>query len=151
MNYTIKQIEDGIIAALAPVTVANGGPVRTLGSYEGQFDETVDAKNQFMVICPAVLVTYLGSSLEPDGAPLFTRVLRFAALHGSANLKSETDRRNDVYTLLDSVRPLLNSNTLGLDISPLLLERETVIATGKHLTIYSAEYKTSFVEDADQY
>ncbi len=151
MNYTIKQIEDAIILALAPVATSQGGVVKTLGSYEGQFEETVDAVNQSISICPAVLVTYLGSAFTPAGAPLFDRVLRFALLHASSNLRSETKRRQDGYALLDTTKALLNNKTLGLDVTPLLIERESIIATSRKLTIFSAEYKTSFLEDAGAY
>ncbi len=151
MNYTIKQVEDAILTALAPITTAQGGVVKTLGSYEGQFGETIDASNQSLAICPAVLVTYLGSSFTPDGAPLFDRVMRFSILHGASNLQSERKRRQDAYSLLDSTRPLLNSNTLGLDITPLIIERESVVASLRSLTIFSAEYRTSFLEDTGQY
>lgn len=151
MNYTIQQIEDAIIATLAPVTISQGGSVRTVGSYEGQFEETVDGVNQSISICPALLVTYLGSAFAPAGAPLFDRVLRFAVLHGSSNLRSETKRRQDGYALLETSKKLLNNQALGLDITPLLIERESVVATSRKLTIFSAEYKTSYLEDAGSY
>lgn len=151
MNYTIRQIEDAIITALSPLLSANGGPLKTVASYEGQFGEAVDAANQTMAVLPAALVTFTGAACAPSGAPLFTRTVRFAVLHGSSNLASERARRRDVYTLLDSTRPLLNNSSLGLDITPLLLERETVAATGRALTIIGAEYRTTFLEDSSQY
>lgn len=151
MNYTIKQIEDAIISALSPLTISQGGAVKTLGSYEGQFEETVDGANQSISICPAVLVNYIGSTFKDVGSPHFDRELRFSVLHGASNLRSETKRRQDGYSLLEATKALLNNQTLGLGIDPLIIERETIIATTRKLTIFSAEYRTSFLEDASSY
>ncbi len=151
MNYSIKFLEDAIIAALAPVATGPGSLVKTLGAYEGQFEETIDAADQLLALTPAVLVTYVGSQFEPDSGPHYNRTLTYAVMHGSSNLQSEAKRRNDVYTILDATRALLNDNDLGLDIMPLYIEQEKIISSSRHITVYSAQYQTSFLEDSNLY
>ena len=151
MNYSTKQIEDAIITTLGPLVTAPGAVVKTLGSYEGQFEEAVDADNQLLVVTPAVLVTYVGSMFDPDSGPYFDRSLTFAVMHGSSNLQSETKRRADVYSMLEATRALLNNNDLGLAIMPLYIEQEKIVASSRHLTVYSAQYQTSYLEDSNLY
>jgi len=147
MNYTIAQIEDAILAALAPLAVGQGGIARTIASYEGQLDEAASGKGQSLAILPAILVAFASADYRPAGAPLVERSLRFVLLAGSANLKGESVRRREAYDLLDAARALLNFNPLGLDISPLAVERETMIVSAKTLTVLSADLRLSYLED----
>ncbi|MBI4665365.1 MAG: DUF1834 family protein [Nitrospinae bacterium] len=151
MNYTISEIEDAVLTALAPMSVANGGPLRTLGSYEGQFEEALTGRDQTIVLLPAALVTFTGATYLPDDEPCFERTVRFAVLHASMNLKSEPARRREVYTLLETSKRLLLNQTLGLEITPLVLERETVVESSRSVTVYGAEYSLSYQEDLSAY
>lgn len=151
MNYTIAQIEQAILSELSDLTVSKGGHVRTLESYQGQFNGPAAGKDQVLVLCPAILVSYIGSSYKPDGAPAFERVFKFALFHVSSNMESEKTRRQTVYDLLDSTKKNLVYQTLGLDIAPFIIERESVVDSVGALSVYCAEYSSSFQEDTSLY
>ncbi|MBI5816691.1 MAG: DUF1834 family protein [Nitrospinae bacterium] len=148
MNYTTMQIEDAILAALAPLSVSSGGAARTLASYDGQFEDAAAGKDQFTIVFPAALAAFLGSDFDARSAPTFTRTMRFGVFCASSNLGSQLSRRRDAYTLLDASRALLNHNTLGLAISPLLIERESAVLSTRSVTVFCAEYILSARDDA---
>ena len=140
MNYTVREIEEAILAALAPVSTTGGGAARMVASYEGQFENAATGNAQMIVLYPAVLIAFLGSTFDPSCAPTFERSMRFAVYCASANTGSELARRRGACALLDATRALLNHNSLGLDISPLIVESESVVTSSRSISVYVGEY-----------
>ncbi len=146
MNYSIQDIENKIIATLAPLGKDRGGDVNTLGAYRGQFGDGAVMEEGALLLCPAILVRYIESTYDPDGGASYERRIRFALYHASSNLEPDK-RKLDVLTLLDKSKALLSLSDLGLDITPLTIERETMVTSSGNVTVYSALYSTGFQED----
>lgn len=151
MNLTVKNVEDAIIVALTPMLAQNGGKARSIGSYGGQFEKAALGQGQIRLVMPAVLVIYTGSEYDPSAAPSHDRTMRFRVYHGSANPSSEPLRRHEALELMETSKRLLNGSTLGLAVTPLVVERESSVPAGDAFCVYAADYRASMIEDATQY
>lgn len=151
MNLTVKNVEDAIIVALAPMLSKNGGKARSVGSYGGQFEKAALGQGQIRLVMPTVLVIYTGSEYDPSSAPTFDRTMRFRVYHGSANPSSELMRRHEAQELMETSKRLLNGSSLGLAITPLVVERESPVPAGDAFCVYAADYMMSMTEDSTQY
>lgn len=151
MNLTVKDVEDAIIVALAPMLTQNGGKARSVGSYGGQFEKAAQGQGQIRLVTPAVMVAYTGSDYDPSCAPTHDRTMMFRVYHGSANPSSELARRREALDLMETSRSLLNGSDLGLAITPLAVEREEPVPAGDAFCVYAADYRTSMIEDATLY
>jgi phage gp37-like protein len=151
MNLTVKDIENAIVVALAPMLVQNGGKARLAGSYGGQFEKAALGEGQIRLVMPAVLVTYIGSQYDPSAAPTHERTMTFRLYHGSANPSSELARRHEAIGLMEASKKLLNGATLALAVTPLTVEREASVPAEAAICVYAADYRTSMIEDATLY
>lgn len=151
MNLTVRNVEDAIILALAPMLAKNGGKARFVGSYGGRFEEAAMGQGQIRLVMPAVLLIYAGSEYGPSAAPSFDRAMRFRAYHVSANPSSELARRHEAQELMEASKKLLNGSSLGLAITPLLVKGESPVQAGGALCVYAADYEVSMIEDATLY
>lgn len=151
MNLTVKDVEDAIVAALAPMLVQNGGKARCVASYGGQFEKATGGEGQVRIVMPAILVTYIGSEYDPASAPTGERTMTFRVYHGSANPAGELARRHEAVELMEASKSLLNGAALGLAVTPLHIERESPVPAVPGLCVYSADYRTTMIEDATLY
>jgi len=143
MTYTLTEIEDAILAALAPLGTGQGGSVKKIDSYGGELDEEKIA--QFAVTVPAILVAYAGSVLVPDAYPYLVETGTWAILIADRNLRGNRQARADgpegTYGLLVSVRLKLHGVRLLSNLRPATLKRQIALANTPSLSIYSAEYE----------
>jgi phage gp37-like protein len=151
MNLTVKDVQDAIVVALAPMLAQNGGKARSVSSYGGQFEKAALGQGQIRLVMPAVMVAYAGSEYDPSSAPTHDRTMRFRLYHGSASPSSELVRRQEALDLMDASRSLLNGADLGLAVTPLAVERESPVPAGDGFCVYAADYLTHMAEDATQY
>ena len=154
--YTIEQIEDAIIAALAPLKVdyapGEGDPaiyatVKTIKSYQAELDSEDDIARAARLF-PAVIVVYMGSTYIDHGSRKI-ETLQYELFVCDKNLRLEAEARRGgnanpgTYAMLHGVRDLLYGKQLGKEIYPFKLNRETPVFLGMGLSIYGAAYETS--------
>ncbi|MBF0292008.1 MAG: DUF1834 family protein [Nitrospinae bacterium] len=151
MNLTVKDVEDAIVSALAPMLVQNGGKARSVVAYGGQFEKAVAGEGQLRLVMPAALVAYIGAEYDHSSAPTSERTMTFRVYHASANPAGERARRHEAIELMEASKNLLNGATLNLAVTPLELIRESSVPAGAALCVYSADYRTSTIEDATLY
>ena len=155
--YTLEQIEDAIIAQLAPLKVGHtpvgeADPavwrtVRTIKTYQGELDdeETIARATRLF---PAILVMYLGSDYDEHGARKIERPT-FVLFVCDRSLRSEEEARRGgtenpgTYAMLNGMRDLLYDSRLSKDIFPMSLRQERPVWFSKGVSIYSAEYETA--------
>lgn len=142
-DRTITEIEDAILAKLAPLAETHG--VRAIEPYNGEMD--LDKFKAAVQQWPAVLVHYSGSSFE-DRAPRKAEYMEFivfcCAMHGGEQALA---RRGDAttsgsYALLKAVADLLEGKRViaaGDVFSCVRLAQQSEIQ-GRGLSVYSARY-----------
>lgn len=155
--YTIEQIEDAIIAKLAPLKVGYtpvGGSdpaiwrtVRTIKSYQGELDDEESIARATRLF-PAILVMYFGSEYEEHGArkiekPTFVLFICDKSLRSEEEARRGGTQNPGTYAVLNGTRDLLYDSRLSKDIFPMSLLRERPAWFGKGVSIYSAEYETA--------
>jgi phage gp37-like protein len=154
--YTLEQIEDAIIAQLAPLKVgytpvgeddpAVWRTVRTIKSYQGELDDE-ETIARAAPLFPAILVVYGGSAYANRGSRK-VETMRFVLFVLDRNVRQEAEARRGgpgnpgCYAVLNGVRDLLYGEQLGLDILPLEAMREDAVWFGRGVSVYSAEYET---------
>ncbi|MBW2559969.1 MAG: DUF1834 family protein [Deltaproteobacteria bacterium] len=144
MSYTIEQIEDAIITALADLQASLG--VRTIKSYQGELEEG-DIK-RLIALFPAIYVVYGGSTYAEHG-PRKIEKMTYHLFVCDKNLRAEDEARRGgiqnpgTYAMLDSVRDLLFGKQLSLEIYPLGLIRQMPVWFGGGISVYGAEYETA--------
>jgi phage gp37-like protein len=144
VHYTITEIEDALLSALAPLAAELG--VRTLGSYQNELDSEAEIK-RVSYLFPAVYVAYGGTtpSLQKGHK---TETITYNVMVCDRNLRGEESaRRGDaahpgVYALLEGVRDKLYRQRLGLKIMPLTLVHQGPVYFGAGISVYNAEYET---------
>lgn len=155
--YTIEQIEDAIIAKLAPLKVGHTPigeddppvwrTVRTIKSYQGEIDDEENIARAARLF-PAVIVMYAGSEYAEHGARKIEKST-FICFVCDKNLRGEEGARRGgtenpgTYAVLNGIRDLLYGSMLSLNIYPLELARESPVWFGRGISIYSAEYETA--------
>jgi len=95
-----------------------------------------------VLVYPAVLVSYAGSKYVADSAPSFERFFKFSVWHVSTELEGS------VIDLVETTRAILNNSSLGLAITPLVIEREFYTELKGGIAVCGAEYVTSTDEEA---
>lgn len=143
--YTIEQIEDAIIAALAPLKASLG--VRTIKSYQAELDSEDDIARAARLF-PAIIAVYGGSEYADHGSRKI-ETMTYMLFICDKNLRAEGEARRGgvgnpgTYAMLNAVRDLLYGKKMSLQIFPLKLPREKPVYLGMGLSIYSAEYETA--------
>ncbi len=140
MPVTVHEITDAILLKLVSVSAKSGGMAKTIDAYEGSI-ELLDAGARVLAY-PAVLVSYAGSTYITDSAPSFERLLKFSVWHVSTELEG------NVIDLVEATRAILNNSSLGLAITPLVIEREFYTELKNGIAVCGAEYVTSTDEEA---
>ncbi len=149
MNYTINQVEDGILTALRN-DVPLKAVCRKIDTYAGP--PAPQSVEDFLagVLPPACLVYYLGSEYEDNAT---TRIQTFSILVITRNLRGGAAARKGVtgetgaYEMIEMVKAALKRNMLGLDIAPLRPVREVLVAAEAQVAIYGIEFSTFFHEE----
>lgn len=142
-DRTVTEIEDAILAALAPLAASHG--VRQTAPYNGEMDleKFQGAVQQW----PAVLVHYTGSSFEDRGrrrAEYMEFVVFVCSRHGGDQALA---RRGDSttpgsYALLKGVADLLEGRRVIVadDVFPCVRLGQQSEIQGRGLSVYSARY-----------
>jgi phage gp37-like protein len=141
--YAVKEIEDAVLEALAPLR--ESGAVRVLESYGGAFDEEdITARTLLM---PAIYVIWAGCELEPgnrtDSITARVSVIVCArSLRGEAAARRGATEAAGLYGLMDAARGLLHRKALLEGWSTASLEREGPLAYTHEggLAIYEQVY-----------
>lgn len=139
----IVQIEDAILAALAPLVASHG--VRAVETYNGELD--VDRFTAAVQQWPAVLVHYTGSSVEDRGQRRaeFLEFVVFACDRHEAD-QSQARRGGPTnpgsYALLDGVADLLEGRRViaADDVFPCVRVSQQSEIQGRAVSVYSARY-----------
>jgi len=143
--YAIKDIEDAIVAALAPLITENG--VKTVKTYGNELG-TGDDPSQLVHLFPAVYVVYGGSNYAHHGTTV-AETMTFHVLACDRSLRGEAETRRGgennpgTYVLLEAVRSKLLERQLSLDIAPLDIIEQMPIWGEQGISIYSATYQTT--------
>ncbi len=157
MNY-IAEIEDKILEALSGLKTPTGY-AKTLESYQGTLEEALEAPDKILVLLPAILVVFAGSSYKEIPVRVFQQQIRFRILVASGTLRGDRERRRGsktpgqigTYQMLTDVRQSLAGNTLDNTAAPISVVREEPVFIGKtrgpktrsrFVSIYSALYQT---------
>lgn len=136
MGNTAVEVRDAMVGKLAPVAAQNGGVANSVSAYEGSLEGLTSGKN-CLIVYPAVLVLYTGSTFEVESAPSFERVMRFSVLHVSTKLEG------GVIDLVESTRALLTSSSLALAITPLVVGKEFYTELKGGVAVCGVEYITT--------
>ena len=143
--YTIKQIEDTVITALAPLKISLD--VRSIKSYQGEL-ESENEISRIVGLFPAIYVVYGGSGYDEHGARKIER-MSFHIIACDRSLRSETEARRGgamnpgIYAMLDGIRDILYGEALSMEIFPFSLIRQEPVWFGKGFSLYAAEYQTA--------
>jgi len=155
MAYTIEQIEDAIISALAPLKAdyetEEGDPaiyatVRTVKTYQGELEE--DDIKRMTALFPAIYIVYGGSEYKKHGARKVEEMSYYLFVCDK-NLRSEEEARRGgtenpgTYAMLNGIRDLLLGKRLSMSIFPFGLVREIAVWFGSGISVYAAHYTTA--------
>ncbi len=143
---TILQLEDAILPLLAPLKVENGGYLKTLKTYAGEFHEAIE---RIVITPPAILFAFYEADHQPEDEDEWQT---WSFLHADSALRSEeTARRGGAsgtgvvgtYRMLRDSRALLDKkHPVGLaDVGPLLWLRDRVLAIHPTWSVYVAQYR----------
>jgi len=145
MAYDIEQIEDAVIAALAPLKDAIG--VREIKSYQGELEEADLRKT--VKNFPAIYVIYGGSEYTAHGArkiesPGLTLFVADRTLRGEEEARRGGANNPGTYRMLRECRRLLCGRNLGLDdLNPLEILRDAPVWFGSGISVYAQEYESA--------
>ena len=134
-QYKKRELGDALLQAFAPLTVKGGGYVRVLEWTAGA--APVEEMLSRALQVPAVFVSFSSSSYSPGPYLHATETLVFNV--------SVVARRGGPYAfdVLEDARGVLAGNTLGLDVTPLRLLRETALTGAGELDAVVATYSLS--------
>jgi len=151
MNETIAQIEDAILAALEPLkNGAEGVTAKKIETYQGDLNQTtLDELTAYLALSyPAIMVMYLGSSLEEDPTYLYRDTQTWGVMVAAENMRSEKEARRGSagnvgsYRLIEAVKNILTGNSLGLGVQPLSLKTIDSMLVGAGISVYSLTFDT---------
>lgn len=146
--YTTEEIEDAILAALAPLknaTLSLG--VRTIKSYQGELDESDIRK--IIALTPAIWVVYGGSDYPQINSPRKNEIMRWILFVADRSFRTEPEARRGgtqnpgTYAMLHAIRDLMAGSLIALpDIDPFQIVSESPVWFDGAVSIYAAEYRT---------
>jgi len=141
MDYSFKDYENAVLDALAPLSQENGGYLKTLEAYSGEFGGEESLERFFIANFPAVLVRIVGAEYEPadiecDRQTVTVELLVCARSYRSQDNESEPG----AYEILHDIRNLLVDSKLGLSIRPVMIRSEQELDGTSQLVFYVAQY-----------
>lgn len=143
-NLSWTTVEDAVVTALKTQL---GPEVKTVMSYQG--DWRTDLRQETWRL-PAALVMLRCSRSDQVGLSSFDLTFDLEVLVVVRQLRSEAAGRREAggaYDLLAGMREALWHQDLGLDVTPLALVREEPLLNDGEFTVYTAHYRTAFVQD----
>ena len=135
-GYTKNEMENALVQALKPLSLEGGGYLRILGLYRGELAQQGLMPEALQM--PAVFVAYSYSTYGP-GPYLYA----YETAGFNVIAVCRTGSSPNVYKILADVRDILLGGTLGLDVTPLKLLRESSIITAKETTAFAALYSVT--------
>ena len=141
-DYTIKEIEDAILAAL---TDRLGSYVKTIESYQGQLEADL---GEFAWRLPASLVMLKDTQVRKAAAHSYDLKLTFSIIVADRNLRGNQQGRlgnTGAYQMLEDVRLTLWDQDLGLEVNPFMLLREEALINNRQVAVFAADYQTQVV------
>ncbi|MFP3866879.1 MAG: phage protein Gp37 [Desulfobacteraceae bacterium] len=145
-DYTIKEIEDAILAAL---TDRLGTYVKTIESYQGQLEADL---GEFTWRLPAALITLQDTRVAKAAAHSYDLKLTFTIIVADRNLRGNQEGRwgnTGAYQMLEDVRSALWDQDLGLEINPFMLLEEEAVINNRQVAVFAADYQTQMVVNFD--
>ena len=142
LNWSV--VEEALLKALQTEL---GSLVQTVASYQGNWLQ--DLQHQARRL-PAVLVRLRQTRGEQVAMRSSDLILDFIVLVAVRPLRGEAETRvqeGGIYQILEGVRRALWHQDLGLEITPLALEKEEPWLYTRELAVYGAEYRTSLVKN----
>lgn len=130
-GYTKREIEDALLQALVPLSVRGGGYVHTLRPYRGEL--TLAGLAQDRLHLPAIFAAWASSTYKPGPCLYVLETMGFNVI----TIERGAGGPDDFKSLAD-VRAALCGATLGLDIRPLQLVRETALAADRETAAFAS-------------
>lgn len=143
-DYTIKDLEDAILAALANQM---GSYVKTIESYQGQLEADL---GEFAWRLPATLVMLRATNAGKAAAHSYDLNLIFTIIVADRNLRGNVESRGGstgAYQMLEDLRWALWDKDLGLEINPFVLLKEEALINNRQLAAFAADYQTQVVKN----
>lgn len=146
MPYSVEQVEDAILEALAPLKGSMG--IKTIDT----IDEAFLAEDMSKTIArfPAIFSAYTGSDYEDQGQRQIERI-NFTLFIGDKSLRSKGEARRGghqnpgAYAVLKAVREALAGKALLPALFPIMPGGQGPSFFQAGAAIYSALYKTGQV------
>lgn len=132
-GYAKSELEDALVQALRPLSIEGGGYLRVLGLYRGELGQQGLMPEALQM--PALFVAFASSTYGP-GPYLYA--YETAGFNVIAVCREGASP--GAYKILDDVRDILLGGTLGLDIMPLKLVRESSLIATKETAAFAALY-----------
>lgn len=141
MSYTIAQLHDACIAWLKSSPLR--GVCATIDTYNGEAQQLVDDVKTMVIDFPAALVLYGGSTFEAQGSSPYLDNASLTVVLVAKDLRGGDDVKDSMYAMLEQVKKM-KDQALGLDISPLRLDRIRLLAATHVYSIYAVDFATVF-------
>lgn len=142
MNYSFDDYEAALLWALNDLA-APVGYLKTLKGYAGELDEET-ALDNFLRGFPGVLVEMSEAAYDIATMPFYSQDVTVSLLVGARSFRSQDEARGGdtgAFKILADLRRRLLGKTLGLEIQPLVIVRESKLASSPQTVIYLAQYK----------
>jgi phage gp37-like protein len=132
-GYSKNELEEALVQALRPLYVEGGGYLRSLGLYRGELSGPGLMPEAIQL--PAVFVSFASSTYGPGPYLHVYETVGFNVI-----VVCRAGSSPGAYKVLADIRDMLQGGTLGLDVMPLKLLRETSLITTKETTAFAAHY-----------
>lgn len=158
MALTLNQIETALLDTIGADSdlklKSAGGYSRTIETYEGQLEQTLE---EVLHLFPCVFAAIVECTFQTETSrQLIGKPLSITVLLGDQNLRSnKAARRGEagsvgVYKMVDDLLDLLTNHRLGLDetlFDPLFPVRMGALLHRKDAAVYAVEFEGSYVRD----
>ena len=143
-HYTITEVEDKVIAALAEQMASY---IKTCKSYQGEFDSQEEIQ-KLLLLSPAALVIFKGrdsKSLTPHGhahvrTMTFTVYLVARDLRGEATARTKAE--SGVYAMIEDCDAALLDEKLDMDIpTPIRGGDVDIVIATKTMVVFAVRYQ----------
>jgi len=132
-GYTKSELEDAVLKALYPLSVNGGGSVRTMLPYRGEASARGLLSEALQM--PAVFVAYASSAYRQGPYLYAEETAGFNVI-----VVCRASGAPGAFELLKDVRGMLCGSTLGLEVAPVRLTRESALFSDKETDALSGLY-----------
>jgi len=130
-GYTKKEVEEAIVKALEPLSAQGGGYIRSVRPFRGELSPSGILQDALQL--PAVFVAYASSTYRPGPCLYIYETMGFNVVSVCRAGGSQ-----DAYRMLADIRDALCGGTLGLDIKPVQLLRESALISTKEVAAFAS-------------